>query len=213
MKLEYPIKYAVIPMIEQVRCSNGNREYRPVCYIVSKCYLVCETTNYKNDGTLKTIYQVVCPIKANNRNELVNAVPEYRLISDKCTNSIYVNKIFDSLEEALKVKEQKNDDMLTDIIAHRYIYKEEKQIERDKKEFEDTLSYYNELETAIAKLTQNLVVTTNIKSVFVDVEELDKIVKEAVKNEDNTNGPASVYLDENGELKTTGPKLVKKKKD
>ena len=38
-------------------------------------------------------------------------------------------------------------------------------------------------------------------------------VKEAVKNGDNGFTIPSVYLDENGELKSTGPKLIRKKDD
>ena len=47
----------------------------------------------------------------------------------------------------------------------------------------------------------------------IDTDELTSDVKEAVKNGDNGFTIPSVYLDENGKLKTTGPKLVKKKKD
>ena len=46
---------------------------------------------------------------------------------------------------------------------------------------------------------------------LIDADELTKSVKEAVKNENEVQSPTSVYLDETGKLKTTGPKLTKKK--
>ena len=51
------------------------------------------------------------------------------------------------------------------------------------------------------------------KELSIDTDKLTNSVKDAVKSEDNPNKPLSVYLDLNGELKTTGPKLTKKKKD
>ena len=44
MKNNYPIKYAVMPIVEQTGWYPGlnelAREYGVVCYIVSKCYVV-----------------------------------------------------------------------------------------------------------------------------------------------------------------------------
>ena len=48
---------------------------------------------------------------------------------------------------------------------------------------------------------------------LVDADELTSLVKEAVKSDNANADLMSVYLDENGELKSTGPRLVKKKKD
>ena len=47
----------------------------------------------------------------------------------------------------------------------------------------------------------------------IDTDKLTSDVKEAVKNGDNGFTIPSVYLDENGELKSTGPKLIRKKDD
>ena len=45
----------------------------------------------------------------------------------------------------------------------------------------------------------------------IDSDELTSYVVKAVKSETPVNNTKVVYLDENGELKTTGPKLTKKK--
>ena len=51
------------------------------------------------------------------------------------------------------------------------------------------------------------------KELSIDTDKLTNSVKEAVKSDNADADLMSVYLDEDGELKTTGPKLVKKKKD
>lgn len=51
------------------------------------------------------------------------------------------------------------------------------------------------------------------KELSIDTDELTNSVKEAVKNENVLQNPKSVYVDESGALKTTGPKLTRKKDD
>ena len=44
MELNYPVKYALMPVREQV-----GREYEIVMYIVSKCYLISEKKIKKSE--------------------------------------------------------------------------------------------------------------------------------------------------------------------
>ena len=47
MKINYPVKYALMPIIEQVGWTHGlhelERDYDVVYYVVSKCYLINDT--------------------------------------------------------------------------------------------------------------------------------------------------------------------------
>ena len=56
MKCNYLIKYAAMPIIEQVEscCESSVVGYdrNVVCYIVSKCYLLSESTVYLEDGNI-----------------------------------------------------------------------------------------------------------------------------------------------------------------
>lgn len=78
------------------------REFDVVAYIVSKCYVIREKKEYFSDGTSKIEYEVVFPFAKRTDtqyDEFVPTVPEYNLYS-KCTNSVYVNRLFDSFDEA-----------------------------------------------------------------------------------------------------------------
>ena len=70
MKYNYPVKYAAMPIIEQVGWSHGlnelERNYDVVCYIVSKCYLLSDKTKYKENGKNEKEYEVVIHIKKDN---------------------------------------------------------------------------------------------------------------------------------------------------
>ena len=65
MKYNYPVKYAAMPIIEQVGWSQGlnelERNYDVICYIVSKCYLLSDKTKYKENGKKEKEYEVVFP--------------------------------------------------------------------------------------------------------------------------------------------------------
>ena len=56
-EVKYPIKYAVMPIEEQIGWYPGlnelEREYSVVANIVSKCYVIREDKEYLQDGTLK----------------------------------------------------------------------------------------------------------------------------------------------------------------
>ena len=105
MKISYPIKYAVMPIIEQVAWSHGlnelEREYDVVCYIVSKCYLWKDLTKYMENGKSIKEYEVVFPYQANGNGKLTRTIPEFNLFSYACTNSNKTDGVFDRYEEAL----------------------------------------------------------------------------------------------------------------
>ena len=102
MKINYPVKYAAMPIIEQVGWSHGlhelEREYDVVCYIVSKCHLINELVQYKEDGRSVKQYEIVFPYQPCEFNRWKRVTPTYNLIHGYCTNGNKVDKIFDTCE-------------------------------------------------------------------------------------------------------------------
>ena len=112
MKINYPVKYAAMPIIEQVGWSHGmhelERKYDVVCYIVSKCYLISDLTRYTEDGRITREYEVVFPYQHAEFNRWKRVIPAYNLIHGYCTNSNKIDAVFDSYEEALSFVSTKN---------------------------------------------------------------------------------------------------------
>ena len=160
MKNNYPIKYAVIPMIEQVGWSHGinelEREYGTVCYIVSKCYLVEESKKYNADGSVRVKYHVVCPYQYDEFYEWNRVEPTFNIMHGQCTNDIVVDEVYDSLEDARVSKDEKNQEIFQKLFIYMpyEIYKKRrKEIES---KFNNTLAYYNQLEAMIENNVQDL---------------------------------------------------------
>ena len=118
MKNNYPIKYAVMPIIEQTGWYPGlhelEREYGIVCYIVSKCYVVGREEKYNMYGNTLCEYKVVFSYgKDNQYGGLSRVEPEFCLMNGRCNNSTNVDKVFDSFEEAKEETEKKNKEILS----------------------------------------------------------------------------------------------------
>ena len=242
-EVNYPIVYAVLPMIEQVGWYDGlwekEREYGPVAYIVSKCYLVGEKKEYKSDGSIELEYQVVCPYEFDDYiRDFKSQIPEYNLIRYYCTNCVKVENIYDNLEDAIKDKDAKNEDLL----ANRFSYMSYDKLiaiyDEAKKEHEEKISKYNEYENKIAELTSNLKVVSNKNKTNSEVllesqkQYLEKLKRLAETDPEKAKEVCaealirSGIINDAGELKapyngekvnpddfTRGPKLTKKKKD
>lgn len=151
MKRNYPIKYAVMPMVEQVGWNTGiyglEREYGIVCNIVSKCYLVGEKTTFEENGSKKTNYQVVFPYEAREFNKWKRVVPEKNSTLGYYSNSTTVDKVFDSYEKAADYCDKKNDklrDTLTMYLPYSDDYFEK--LENKLKDFDIKFANYKLLE-------------------------------------------------------------------
>lgn len=169
MKNNYPIKYTAMPIIEQVGWSHGEREYDVVCYIVSKCYLLSDKTKYKRDGTKEKEHEVVFPYQFNEFNKWQRVTPSFNILIHKCTNSNFVEKVFDSYEEALEFATNKNKKICEEKWCY-LPYTEDlgNQISKITKEFNDKLSKYKILEQQILGNTSDLVQS--------NVKKLDKVI-------------------------------------
>mgnify|MGYP005764476403 CR=1 FL=1 len=111
MKLNYPIVYGLMPIVEPAGwvpvLNELERQYDTACYIVSKCFLIGEKSTYTENGKKKLTYEVVFPYQRSH-STWEYSIPTYNLIHGHCTNSEYVDAIFDSCDDAKKYKDEKN---------------------------------------------------------------------------------------------------------
>ena len=161
MKINYPIKYAAMPIIEQVGWSHGmhelEREYDVVYYIVSKCHLISDLTKYKEDGKMLKQYGVVFPYQLGEFGKWQRVVPTYNLIHGYCTNGNMVNEIFDTYEESLNFAASKNEELCEKTYANLpYSNNYAQKIQVKKDEFEKRANEYKLLEHQILLNTKDM---------------------------------------------------------
>ena len=161
MKCNYPVKYAAMPIIEQIGWSHGlnelERNYDVVCYIVSKCYLLSDKIKYQESGTSLKEYEVVFPYQKGQFYSWERVLPKFNLINYACTNSHLVDRVFDNYEDALEFATQKNKELCNKTWVH-LPYTEDlyDRISEKKQEFNDKLRSYKRLEQQILINTSDL---------------------------------------------------------
>lgn len=149
MKKNYPVVYALMPIIEFYRNNQANIMTKNVCYIISKCYLVGEKTTFKENGKEITNYEIVFPYQQRD-NEWKYEEPIFNLINDQCVNSYYTDVIFDSYDKAVTYKNQKNKELCEEILFNLPVTENFQEIVHQKKEeFYDKLNKYELLEKQI----------------------------------------------------------------
>ncbi len=173
MKYNYPVKYAAMPIIEQVGWSQGlnelERNYDVICYIVSKCYLLSDKTKYKENGKKEKEYEVVFPYQKGEYHSWNRVIPSFNVFNHTCMNSNVIEKVFDNYEEALEVATQKNKKLCEKTwIYLPYTEDLADKISKKREEFNDRLSRYKMLEQQILINTSDLE-QSNIK-------ELNKLI-------------------------------------
>ena len=105
-KVNYPVKYAVYP-VKELTCSERGNEYEKlVCFIVSKAYVMEEVKYMNNEGKYQKNYKVCFPhIISDQRINYYHVTPNSDVGKD---NVIVTSKLFDSYDEALEIKDNKN---------------------------------------------------------------------------------------------------------
>ena len=172
MKINYPIKYAAMPIIEQVGWIHGlnelERDCDVVCYIVSKCYLLSDSTKYMGNGRNVKEYEVVFPYQSNGYGKIVRTIPKFNLISYVCTNSTKTDGVFDTYEEAIAHATKKNEKLCENTwIWLPYSSDFLEKVHEKKEEFSVRLAKYKKLERQMLLHTKDLEV--NKKSVLNEV--------------------------------------------
>ena len=176
MKNNYPIKYAVMPIIEQTGWYPGlhelEREYGIVCYIVSKCYVVGREEKYNRYGNTICEYKVVFSYgKDNQYGGLSRVEPEFCLMNGRCNNFTNVDKVFDSFEEAKEETEKKNKEILSKELSFIRVddnFNQNVSLAREK--HEEVVNYYQEIESMIEENSTDLVVNDKVKEQSVIFE-------------------------------------------
>ena len=155
--LKYPIKYALMPIIEQVSWTHGlhemEREYDVVAYIVSKAYLVNKTIKYYSNGTEDYLFKVVFPHTDFSNLDIKN-IPKYNINCD-CLNSIEVSEVFDTYEEAKQARNLEN----CKLRSLCYSISQAKQ-------FTEELKKYNQLEEFILWSTKDMNISEEVQKVY-----------------------------------------------
>ena len=174
MKNNYPIKYAVMPIIEQTGWVPGlnelEREYGIVCYIVSKCYVVGKEEKYNMYGETDCKYKVVFPYKKDNLHRYLSRVePSYN--SYGCSNSTTVDKVFDSFVEAREDASKKNKKIVNKKIS--FLHCDDNFLQNVsllRKEQEEKVNKYKKIERMMEKNSSDLVVNDKVKEQSVIIE-------------------------------------------
>jgi len=174
MKINYPVKYALMPIVEQVGWSHGlhelERDYDVVYYIVSKCYLINDLTKYKEDGSSVREYEVVFPYQPSEFNSWKREIPSYNLMHGGCINSNKVDRLYDTYEEALKCVKGKNESLCEKTWVSLPITKDIlDRIQEKKDEFNSKAEEYLALQELISLNTLDMEVSHN--------ERLDNVIE------------------------------------
>ena len=105
MKYNYPVKYAIMPIYEQVGWMSGlhelERSYEVVGNIVSKCYVVSKKISYLEDGSEEKEFEVVFPYRKTDYRRTYDwerVYPEFSF-GRNCINSNIVRELYDNFEK------------------------------------------------------------------------------------------------------------------
>ena len=164
-ELNYPIKYAILGIEEQVgwqpRLHEMERKYDVCGYVVSKVYVVGENIKYNRDGTYSKDYQVVFPFSCTTDRE--KQTPKYNIYY-QCYNSVSVSQIFDSIEDAKSTANDKNRELRSRCCLPKFYNRELSLVERVLKgqaEFDERIKKCLEFETFILSETIDMEITSD----------------------------------------------------
>ena len=201
MKNNYPIKYAAMPIIEQTGRAPGlnelEREYRVVCYIVSKCYVVGREEKYNMYGNTECKYKVVFPYERDNLHRyLLRVEPNYNCYGE-CRNSINVDKVFDNFEEAREDALKKNKKIVNKKIS--FLHCDDNFLQNVsllRKEQDEKVNKYRKIERMMENNSSDLVVNDQVKEQSVIIERNNSYKKKECSLYDMIGLYNSVYSDE-----------------
>ena len=167
-ELNYPIKYAILGIEEQVGWTPGlhemEREYDICGYIVSKVYVIEENIKYNRDGTYTKEYHVVFPFYC--LNDIQKQIPKYNIYY-QCLNAINVSQIFDNFDDAKNSANEKNKELRSRCCLPKMFNKDlslKERILNAQKEFDERIKNYLEFENFIVGETIDMEVTSDEKT-------------------------------------------------
>ena len=164
MKLNYPIKYAAMPVeypeeYYDVSFFGCDEPYKKL-YIVSKCYQISKKEHNLQNGTTKMEYEVVFPYQQVDKMfQFERREPTYGI--KRCNNSVILEGAFDCYEDALKEAERLNQKKLIECFQEvNYDSQKEK---RTRQLREIALKEYKKYEKLIEENTNDLLLEKEIK--------------------------------------------------
>ncbi len=167
MKNNYPIKYAVVPIMGPTNWACGlnslEKEYGIESYIVSKCYLVKETKSYNMNGTVDINYHVVFPYRLDQFDLWKKVEPLFNTLKGDCINSLVVSNVYNNFQEAEQIKNKKNEELFHKSIAGMDLKTLKENYLSLKEQHNAKISYYDQLENNIEVKLQNLKVDEPVK--------------------------------------------------
>ncbi len=153
----YKVKYAIMK-IERTLDNDGiYRNY--IYYIPAKCYVIAKKERYLSTGEIKKLYDIVFITPSYSIQSELN-IPEYNIYGT-CTNSLTVDKIFDTYGEA---KNEANTENISNFrklrseISYNKEYK--KQLEILNNNYKLLTEYGNKIEEELTNLTNSIEITT-----------------------------------------------------
>ena len=153
----YKVKYAIMK-IERTLDNDGiYRNY--TYYIPAKCYVIAKKERYLSTGEIKKLYDIVFITPSYSIRSELN-IPEYNIYGT-CTNSLTVDKIFDTYGEAKNEANTENISnfrLLRSEISYNKEYK--KQLEILNNNYKLLTEYGNKIEEELINLTNSIEITT-----------------------------------------------------
>lgn len=153
----YKVKYAIMK-IERTLDNDGiYRNY--IYYIPAKCYVIAKKERYLSTGEIKKLYDIVFITPSYSIQSELN-IPEYNIYGT-CTNSLTVDKIFDTYGEA---KNEANTENISNFrklrseISYNKEYK--KQLEILNNNYKLLTEYGNKIEEELTNLTNSIEIAT-----------------------------------------------------
>lgn len=153
----YKVKYAIMK-IERTLDNDGvykNYTY----YIPAKCYVIAKKERYLSTGEIEKLYDIVFITPSYSIQSELN-IPEYNIYGT-CTNSLTVDKIFDTYGEAKNEANTENISnfrLLRSEISYNKEYK--KQLEILNNNYKLLTEYGNKIEEELINLTNSIEITT-----------------------------------------------------
>ncbi len=153
----YKVKYAIMKIERTIDNDGIYRNY--IYYIPAKCYVIAKKERYLSTGEIKKLYDIVFITPSYSIQSELN-IPEYNIYGT-CTNSLTVDKIFDTYGEA---KNEANTENISNFrklrseISYNKEYK--KQLEILNNNYKLLNEYGNKIEEELTNLTNSIEITT-----------------------------------------------------
>lgn len=162
-KLNYPIKYAIMPVEEHTGWAYGIhelvRDYSVVAYIAMKCRIVKEVKKYFQDGSFKTTYEVVFLYDRKTLNSCFEPNKPHFNFDGDCTDTVVVDAIFDDFATAKDACIPKNKKILSTAMMGLSLGED---LEREYRELLDhhdkTLAKYGAIESSVEEATKDEII-------------------------------------------------------